>query len=239
MNKKIKAAFEEKNPGYFDAHKGRCTTCFNYGPVLNHGDILFIGSFTSPEGLLRGFYYTSSNNHFWKLIDNMLGFEDKQGPFTSLKNALKEILNIGGEPILINGKSKNREDIQDEFYKNLEKYHIAICDIFKICSFSEPWSSRDSKIEVKNCKLYSPDIKNWINTYGLDNVYVNGKLTASICKKSVIQLNLSHILQTPCQFDHQKYKQRLSDWNSKVGDKLRKLNGIDIKDYLTIYNNIP
>jgi hypothetical protein len=46
--------------------------------------LLIIGSITSLRGIEKGYYYTSSSNDLWAMVDAMLG-KKESGPFKRLQ----------------------------------------------------------------------------------------------------------------------------------------------------------
>jgi hypothetical protein len=90
--------------------------------------LLIIGSITSLRGIEKGYYYTSSSNDLWAMVDTMLG-KKESGLFKRLQ-------------IRINQGKATKED----FEKALEDKGIEVCDIFKGCWFKNSTSSSDGDI---------------------------------------------------------------------------------------------
>ncbi len=137
-------------------------------PVLLNGGkakYLFIGSITINEGIEKGFYYTSSHNKFWNLLDGY--FQNTN--FAELKKRPKNL-------------------IRKEFEQALKQANIAICDIFGKCYFKK----ENGKISTQDKDIiheengydtnkfpyitYEDCIKNFLQQNPTVKIFINGEL---------------------------------------------------------------
>ena len=141
--------------------------------------VLIIGSMTSIDGLEKGFYYGSARNQLWEILDYCFNLNtDSIQSFSYLKNCLKSNhkATIHGE-ISYEESEENKRSIRNEFKKLMNKFHIAMCDVYMEC-YSLKNSSLDSSIIKHNLDAPIKDNKELL-TQIIKNSKINLVLTNS------------------------------------------------------------
>lgn len=149
----------------------------NIKPVWNkNSKILFIGSITAKDGIEKGFYYSSSRNQLWELLDFVLQYKRTKTPFSAMQSSYKATKSKSGFPfselkqkLMDNSRDyknakikksvfeKERTRIQKEIKSQLLKSNIAVCDIFEKCHFKNDTSfDSDIILNDKYGKGYLP-----------------------------------------------------------------------------------
>lgn len=149
-------------------------------------EILLVGSMTAKDGMDKGFYYASSRNQLWELLDHALGLNyDKS--FMQLKNQLKE-----NHELLKNGSiskdefEENKNKIRKKFAEKLIENKIAMCDVFESCYFNGG-GSMDQDIILNNpdfpCRTYKELLTKIISECNIKLVVVNSRFVETQFKK--------------------------------------------------------
>lgn len=118
-------------------------------------------------------FYSSENNDFYKLLDDVFSTDD----FKKLKKNL------------INNK-KNRKEIIRKFKDKFKKYNITICDIFETADFKKENSSYDKDID-----LDSPDTK--YNDKEIANILINSNIQRIATTSKFVTDLVTNIIRFP------------------------------------------
>ncbi len=140
--------------------------------------ILFVGTIISDKN--NGFYYTSANNQFYKLLDAVLGITGKG--FEELKKQLRKDLvsSLQGEIIKI-------EDL-------LKNYPIGFCDVYKSC-YIKKGSSLDKDILKEQPsgypQYYTNEIVDNINKGVVKKLFFTSEKAFEIFTKTIKKLKIT------------------------------------------------
>jgi G:T/U-mismatch repair DNA glycosylase len=162
--KKVQAKYAKgciRNPCVFWGWTGPKSLMQFSAPYIYRTDIkyIFVGTITPPEGIERGFYYTSGYNRFWLWLDLCIPScwtSKKSGPFSELKEKLANNYNS------YKPKTKVKNTVANKFLQLLEKHHVAVCDVIKECVFTKDSSSDDNDIARIGIRFWCCELKNAI-----------------------------------------------------------------------------
>lgn len=166
----------------------RRPACEGILPVWNENcKILMLGSITAVDGMNKGFYYASSRNQLWELLDYSLNTDS----FMKLKNELKDNYELFKNNKITNDEFiANRLNIKNQFSETLLNNNIAVCDVFTECYFNNN-SSMDVDIILNNkeypYKTSKEIIQNIIDKSKIKLVVVNSKFVETMFYKMNIK----------------------------------------------------
>lgn len=155
-------------------------------------EVLLVGSMTAKDGMDKGFYYASSRNQLWELLDYALDLKDDKS-FLVLKNQLKENHEQFKKGIIsIECFETTKNAIRKKFAQLLLENKIAMCDVFESCYFNGG-GSMDQDIILNNdiypCKSYKQLLTQIINQSKIKKVVVNSRFVESQFRKMNIEGN--------------------------------------------------
>lgn len=153
-------------------------------PVFDEDcEVLILGSITALDGMNKGFYYASSKNQLWQLLDLSLN----TNCFFDLKSQLKNNFDsFKAGKIESLEFEKNKKEIKNKFSSELLKRKIAISDVFCECYFNNN-SSMDMDIILNNpqypFKTSKDILQNIIDNSKIKTIVVNSKFVEKELKK--------------------------------------------------------
>ena len=173
-----------------------------------------LGSFTSDGGV-DFYYYASSRNHFWYLLDAVLTCHNESFSGKTCKEIKKRILGHNGFAKLINDlkqqtTNKEKEKIRLEIRKRLIKYSLDICDLFKKVQVHKPKSNKDTNIIIEQSAFNELDkmIVNKSITIYCTSDYVFNEL----CRRFPQFANCAKALIAPTTNKRIKLEYKIEEW---------------------------
>ena len=153
-------------------------------------EILLVGSITAQDGMNKGFYYASSRNQLWELVDYALGLSGNKS-FMALKNKLKENHEQYKKDLIsVEQFNATKNKVKNDFARLLLDNKIAMCDVFESCYFNGG-GSMDQDIILNNnkypYKTYKELLTQIINKSKIKQVIVNSRFVETQFKKMGIQ----------------------------------------------------
>ena len=139
---------------------------------------LFLGSFTSEDGL-KHYYYCSESNDFYYLLDyakivGQVSDEESLEP-----KDLKKIIKSRGKFVRLRDaiyQSADKDAPRKSLHDLLNTYEFDICDLFQEVDMEKPNSSDDSNINLKSGKtVVAIDCLKTLKDSNIKTIYCTSK----------------------------------------------------------------
>lgn len=185
-------------------------------PICKH---LLLGSFTSDGGK-DYYYYASSRNHFWYLLDSVLTCPKENFDGKSCGEIKKTILAKDGFAKLINelkktSSPKESDKIIKDIHKRLIEKSFDICDLFRMVQVHDSKLNNDANIIIDKSKMN--DLVKMLKNSNVTNIYCTSNYVADLLKKAFPQLGIkTSILTAPTTNNRISLEAKINNWRKTI-----------------------
>ena len=179
---------------------------------------LLLGSFTSDGGA-DYYYYASSRNHFWYLLDTVLMRDISFDDDVSCKDIKDTIISKDGFAKLITDLKNEPEDKRDkkreEIHERLLEHSFDICDLFESVQVRNPKLNSDVNIIVEDSKI--SDLNKMLKGCNVEVIYCTSDYVYSLLKNKYPKLgNKAKILIAPTTGNRVKLITKIDNWRKII-----------------------